>query len=333
MRKLLVLIIIAATLWGGYWFVGSSAVEKGLTVWFEDRQNDGWVAEYSDLGTSGFPNRFDTTITDLQLADPRTGVAWTAPFFQIFTLSYKPNHIIATWPNEQVIASPRERLTITSDKMQGSVVFKPKTALTLDHSSIVLENFAIASDQGWKTALTGGSLHTKQTTGVTNSHDIAFQASGVTPSTQFLSLLDQSGLLPDDIELLTIDSSIGFDGPWDRFAIEQARPNITSINLKHVQAKWGDLDLRIAGKLDINSAGVPEGALTIKAQNWREILHLMVNAGLIPPNLSRTVEVALEFIAASSGKTDYLDADLTFQNGRMSFGPIPLGAAPRLVIR
>ena len=85
---------MASALWGGYWFIGSAGFEKGLAAWFDERRSAGWVADYSDIKTRGFPNRFDTTISDLELADTRAGLAWSAPFFQIFTLSYRPNHIV-----------------------------------------------------------------------------------------------------------------------------------------------------------------------------------------------------------------------------------------------
>ena len=106
MRNLIILIIAACMLWGGYWFAGSRAVQSGLTGWFSDQQRNGWIVEYSALKTRGFPNRFDTTITDLTLVDPRSGVAWLLPNFQIFALSYKPNHIIAVWPERQSIKLP-----------------------------------------------------------------------------------------------------------------------------------------------------------------------------------------------------------------------------------
>ena len=40
-----------------------------------------------------------------------------------------------------------------------------------------------------------------------------------------------------------------------------------------------------------------------------------------------------ELMAALEGPPNTLDAPLTFENGFISFGPIPLGPAPRIVIR
>ena len=108
MRLLLAVIVIAALGWSAYWVIGQRGLEQGLADWFEARRAEGWVAETSDLRVRGFPNRFDTGFSDLLLADPETGLAWEAPYFQLSALSYRPNHVIAVWPEEQR-SRPRRR--------------------------------------------------------------------------------------------------------------------------------------------------------------------------------------------------------------------------------
>ena len=84
MRALLTVIVIAALAWSIYWVVGSTGANTAFKTWFEDRRSEGWVADVSSLETKGFPNRFDTTFSDISLADPETGLAWEAPFFSDF---------------------------------------------------------------------------------------------------------------------------------------------------------------------------------------------------------------------------------------------------------
>ena len=333
MRSLLVLSFFAAIVWAGYWFVGMRAVESGLSSWIEQRRDEGWVADYATLNTRGFPNRFDTTITQLQLADPETGVAWSVPFFQIFALSYKPNHIIAAWPNEQIIATPMQNIKILSDTMRASVVFRPDTSLELNHSIIELDNFRLESSDGWSASLEHGSLATRPTVGKPDTHDIGFNAVGVRPSRDLLESLNPGGTLPDVFETLHIETSVTFDAPWDRYAIEQRRPQIEKLDLNILQANWGQMDLNAAGELDIDQYGIPSGRITVRAKNWREMLDFAVASGVITKGIAPTIERAMELLAAMSGNPKTLDAPLTFHNGRMSFGPIPLGNAPRLVIR
>lgn len=333
MRRLLVVVAVAALAWAGYWFIGARAVESGLAIWIDQRRDEGWVADYATLRTQGFPNRFDTTITDLQLADPQTGVAWSVPFFQILALSYKPNHVIAIWPDEQTVATPFQTITVTNDRMRGSVVLRPGTSLELDRSVFELRDFRLDSSLGWSASLDSGSLGTRPAVGKVDTHDVGFDAVGVRPSRDLLKALNPGGTLPEVFEKLHVETTISFDAPWNRFAIEDQRPQITKLDLGILQANWGQMDLHAAGTLDVDAAGAPTGRITVRAKNWREMLQLAVASGVVAEGIAPTIERALELLSEMSGNPKTLDAPLSFQNGVMSFGPIPLGPAPRLVIR
>ncbi|MEO8529814.1 MAG: DUF2125 domain-containing protein, partial [Deltaproteobacteria bacterium] len=183
MRKLIVFVLLLATLYGGYWFVGQRAIETKLPEWFAERQADGWVAEYDSINTAGFPSRFDTTIMGLELADPRTGLAWSAPEFQFLALSYQPQHYIAIWPQDQVISNPQRKYQIHADKMVASVTFVPGLAFTLNHSEAELEGFSVTSSDGSVTSIRKGAFYTKRSASVQNGHDVWFEAAGYKPDT------------------------------------------------------------------------------------------------------------------------------------------------------
>jgi len=139
--------------------------------------------------------------------------------------------------------------------------------------------------------------------------------------------------LPDVFETLIIDTTLTFDTPWDRFAIERQRPQITKINLTELRAIWGDIDIRAAGQLLVDEQGMPTGEITVKAKNWRDILNIATETGAIPASMTMIVTRALETMAEMTGDPKTLDAPLTFKNGQISLGIIPLGPAPRYMIR
>ena len=333
MRTAFVVVLAALGLWAGYWAVGAVVLERGLSGWLADRAAEGWVADYADLTVEGFPTRFVTVFRDLDLADPDTGVAWQAPEFRIEAASARPNRITAIWPPEQTVASPFERIAVTAGEMRAGIGFEAGTALALDTSDVVLTDMRLVSTAGWEAALAGGRLTTARAEGVENGHAVGFEAASVRPADPLRAALDPAGVLPETVETLRIAATLGFDAPWDRFAIERARPQITSVDLSELRATWGRLDLRAAGALTVDGDGVPEGRITVKATNWREMLDIARNGGLLPESLMPTAELALELLAGLSGPPDTLDAPLSFQNGLVTFGPIPLGPAPRLVIR
>ncbi len=329
MRILSYITFAAAAIYGGYWFVGSNAVESASVQWFEDRRSEGWVAEYETLETVGFPSRFDTTITNLTMADPDTGVAWSTPDFQILALSYRPNHIIAQWPETQTISTPYQTITATNTGMRASAVFEADTQLGLDRSSMTMDAFALTSTLGWSVKMESAQLATRQTVGLANTYDIAFNAVDFAPSAGHTV----GGTLPETFDDFRLDATVGFDAPWDRAAIETKRPQPQSITLKTAKAKWGDLDLNIAGDLTVDAVGRASGQITIRAENWRDMLAIAVASGAVPADIAPTVEGALSLLAGASGNSSSIDAPITFKRGRMSIGFLPLGEAPRLIIR
>lgn len=329
MRILIYITFAAAAIYGGYWFVGSSAVESASEQWFDDRRNEGWVADYDELETIGFPSRFDTTITDLTMADPDTGVAWSTPDFKILALSYRPNHIIAEWPETQTISTPFQTITATNTDMRASAVFEADTQLGLDRSSMTMEDFALSSTLGWSVKAANAQLATRQTVGIENSYDIAFNAIDFAPSAG----LSSRGNLPETFDDFRIDATVAFDAPWNRGAIETKRPQPTEISLKTAKAKWGHLDLSVAGKLTVDPVGRASGQITVRAENWRDMLNIAVAAGAVPENFAPTFDGALSLLAGASGRSSSIDAPITFKRGKMSIGFLPLGDAPRLTIR
>lgn len=327
------IVFLAAIGWGGYWFIGSSAVERSLNNWLQDRRAEGWQAEARMLQTRGFPSRFDTTITGLELADPETGLAWQLPRLEILALSYRPNHIIAMLTGPQVLATPQQRITIASESLRGSVVFVPDTDLTLDRANFELAGIRLASTLGWDGALESGRFGTRRNNTNPLAHDIAFEATALRPSDALRGRLDPGGLLPPAFGRFGADVTATFTAPWDRHAVEDARPQISDLDIRQISASWGDLELRATGRISVDAQGIPTGDITLNATNWRDMIDIARNSGALPDAMAGPLTSALEFLARMSGDSDTLDAPLAFRDGRVMLGPIPLGAAPRLIIR
>ncbi len=325
MRLLIIIACTATLLWGGYWVVGSIALDRGLRAWIDDRQDEGWVADYADLSVRGFPNRFDTTFEDLELADPDTGVAWSLPFFQLLALSYKPNHLIAVWPGEHQVSTPFERVTVASEKMQASLVVEPGTDLVLDRATLAAERIATTSTAGWEASAETLRVASRQIEAQPNAHDIAIEASGVGLAEPLRRQLDPLRALPGTIKTLRLLTKVSFDGPWDRFAIERARPQPTSIEIDDLTALWGDLELRAAGALTLDQIGRASGDVAVKAVNWREMLDIAEASGALPSSMRPSIENGLSLLAGLSGRADTIDATLTLRNGAVFIGPLPIG--------
>ena len=325
MRLLLIAVVAAATLWSGYWWFGSRAVEAGLRGWFDRRADVGWVANYASIRTRGFPNRFDTTIDGIELADPVRGIAWSAPFFQILRLSYRPDHVIAVWPDEQTVATPEGRIAVRTSRARASLILRSGTDLELDRATAVFEDMRLESSTGWSAEAAEGRFAVHASEALPHAVDIGIEAREVRPAGEGLRRLADAGTAPEVLAFLKLDAALVFDSAWNRHAIETRRPVLTAVRLNLLQAEWGDLELRAAGDLTVDAAGLASGSITVKARNWRDMLLFATGAGWLSESRFGFLEKGIDLLAAFSGMSGTVDVPLTLSHGQVSVGPVPLG--------
>ncbi len=334
MGRVLKIFAVLSALWCGYWVIGAQAMEMTLKGWIEDRAQEGWVAEYSSLNTHGFPNRLETTVTDLELADPRSGLGWSAPRFQVRSYPHKPNHVDLIWPKSQTLINRRERIEITSTDMRGALVVGAQTSLPLKRSTLSLEQVALASSAGWTAGVEQAQVTAQAATGGANTYDLSVMARGIKPASNVMQMISGANLLPPAVDALDLGATVSFDVPIDRFVIDRTPPpQLREIKLSTFDAKWGDLELAISGGMTIDNTGMPDGTFLVKAKNWRKIVQILIESGVVAPELEPTVTSALQFLSEMSGDPETLDTELKFQDQQIWFGPVSLGPAPRIVIR
>lgn len=331
LKRLLIVILVAAAAWSGYWFVGSAGVRAGFEGWFADRRAEGWAADYSDLAVRGFPNRFDTTIDDIVLADPETGWAWEAPFFQLLALSYKPTSVIAVWPHEQSISTPFDKIAVTSQDLRASLTLDAAPRLPLDHATLVGSGLDFA---GAERASVGTlRLATQRIEGTEAEYRYGVLAETVSLPAALVDRLSTGIALPGAVKKLELDMTVAYDRPWDMDALEVARPQPVQLDLDLAEAEWGELKLAATGEVEVDAAGLPIGTLSIKAERWRDMLRVAVSAGALPDGVARSAERALGFIANLSGNPNSLNVTLDLRDGGIYLGPVLLGPAPVMRLR
>ncbi|MGB0798571.1 MAG: DUF2125 domain-containing protein, partial [Planktomarina sp.] len=333
MRRLVWFCLTMIALWCGYWFFAAHWLTKGAEIWAQAQRDRGWAADIQHAETTGFPLRLDTRLTDIRLADPDTGLGWNAPWFVYSTRAYKLNQLFVEFPPNHRLFAPGQILDITSSNMQGTLRLRPNTSLALDHAAFDLADLQLNANAGWTAGISSGDFDLNRIADTDATYNIALTATDLRPGDGLKFTIDPAGRLPDVFQTFQMNATIGFDRPWDRAAIEQARPQPRTIDLKLVQANWGKLELRLAGQLNVDTQGRPTGSITLKATNWRDILQLAVENGVVPRNLVGLLAGALDGLSRASGPPNTLDVPITLADGQMKIGFIPLGPAPRLILR
>lgn len=327
MRRLIWITLVLAGLYAGYWALASRGVLAAVRGEVARLEAAG-LAEVGEVTLAGFPSRFDLTFRDAAVVDRSGFYGWSAPFFQVFALSYRPNHLIAVWPEAQEVLVAGLPLSVTSEDMRASAVFAG-TGLALDHMALVGKTLTLTPPEGPGLALAEARLASRTAPGVDNGHDLGLALFRIAPDPALARALDPEGRLPAEIDWLRLDAVLAFDRPLDRAALAGGAPRLTGVELREASLRWGPLSLEGEGRLAPDTAGLLEGRVDLVARDWRELVRLATLAGLVRPEIAPTFEAALEQIDAADGDAQALRVPLTWKNGRTSLGPIPLGPAPR----
>lgn len=332
MIRLIVLVLVVAGAWMTWWAIGSTAHQRAVAAWIDERRAEGWLAEVGAVDVAGFPNRFDTTLTDVELANPEAGLLWTAPFVQFLSLAYNPTEVIAVLPNTHRLSTPHEVVDIGHTSARASVNLDALPSLPLDRSTVVVNGLTLNAESGWMADLRELRLaiERREPGEAAARYRIGAAAYGfefLKPGSEGADAL---------IDALQIDGSIELTEPLDRRTLEEIPPRLTRLVLDDVSGRWGDLAVEATGDLRLDARGIPEGVITLAGADWRAVLEGLFSLGLFPGDTAETLFGTFTALGGSIVGFDLGDeaeVRLSFRGGTIWLGPVPLGPAPSLLIR
>lgn len=333
MRKLTWVLFGVVVLYSGYWFIAARATENGVAAWLADRETQGWQTEYSALATRGYPLTFKTTLTDVALADPATGLAYQTSEVSVQSRSFTPTRLKAQMATDARLSTPFQHLDFTNTSATATLHVEAGPALTLQSATIDIDALAGKSTLGWGFSLDSANATAVRRADDTLAHDLTISIDNFAPSAAMMARLNPDGILSDSFDAMNISATVRFDKNWDITALEGPRPQPSHVLLRNMAATWGALNLRIAGAFDVDANGVADGTISIKATNWREMITLATAAGIIPPKFENLAQRGGAMLAGLSGNPNTIDAELTLARGAISLGFLPLGPAPLIKIR
>lgn len=318
------LVVLAFLGWSGWWWLASGAAMRGAEAMVTTLQARGWQADHDGLAVAGYPNRIDLTATAPRLATPGGNWGWSAPFAQVFALSYKPWHLIAAVAPDQRLRTPSGDWTLQADHMQASLVLVPGADLTLDRFQ--LSTGALALEGAVRTGAESLSLASRPTAGQALAHDIGLDIRAIAADPRLLALLP-AGLLPDHATVLRLDAVAAFAAPLDRHAAT-ALPPLTGLTLRELRGEWGPIRAHVSGHLAPDARGLAQGQLDLRLEGAAAALELAIALGMVAPE-ARATWAGMVAALAPGGAA--LTLPLRLAGGRITLGPLPLGPAPRLV--
>ncbi len=332
MRLLTKLIVAIAALWSAYLFGAGYLARGGIQAWFEARQTEGWQAEFSAISTGGYPFDLITQLDTPMLADPETGAAWRADLLTLESPAIWPGAMTVRFAQTpQTLAYLDQTVSLTATDMLAELHLAPGSSLELERMALTSGPWTVNGAGPLMAADTLVVSMTQQD--VAETYDIEISADAFAPGEGLRGVLRGADQLPGTLETLRMEATVTFDKPWDRAALEEVRPQPRKIHLRLADAQWGQLRLQSAGELTMDDVGTPTGKIAIKADNWRDMLNMAEASGALSSSLRQSAETVLNLLAGLGGNPDALDLTLTFEDGFVSLGPLPLGPAPQIILR
>ena len=329
MKRLTYFVAIIALIYSGYWAAGAFALKNGMQSQLTQMTDEGWTVAYDTLNTRGFPSRFDTTVTDLNVTTPDQSTSYAASMLQVLALSYRPNNAIIAFPPEQSLTLDGLPILIESAGLRASVSANANTSLSLDQVSAEAQSLSFALGQGQLSALSDLLVAARESSAAPYTYDAYFTATDVVWPSLILGQLPIDGGLPQTISNVTFDAGITLDRALDRHTLPnwQSDPGqLRGMNLRAFSMNWGPFEISGNGSFTVDETGTPDGTITLTLNDWQGLLDVVQSTGMLPAQY--------QFMAQSMGQTlsqgeKTMVLPITVQNGNLSVGPLPLGPSPK----
>jgi hypothetical protein len=334
MRRLIWVILFLAVLWCAWWAVFGWGLKSALDTWFESRRTAGWQADYAQLDLRGFPGRVDADLTDVVLGDTTNGLIVSLPDLRIGAPTHWPGDVSLSLPSNPIeFETPEGRSTLRVSEGIADLKLHPGPSLELETISALSGEWSLMSNGKSLLAAHGLTLLMDQSVTSPQTYSFAFEAAGLRPGEIPRNRLRLPEDWPVAFDTFTMKGDVTFDKPWDITALETARPQPRKIALTFAEATWSDLRLFFAADLEVDTDGNPNGTVNIQAENWQVMLDLAERSGALPSSLRQQAEQGLSALARFSGDPTALDVQMNLRGGMMFVGFIPVGPAPKIMLR
>jgi hypothetical protein len=324
-----VALLIAIVAWSGFWVWARGQVVRQLDA-ARAATGPGPRVAWSHEHVGGYPFRIEVILDDVRASEP-SGWALSAQQVRAETYAYVLKHWVAYAPNGVVLTRPGGAgdVVVTGQAVRASVIVEGPGQAEFAAEGLKL---AFAPAPGARpfplSAVDHIDAHTRPAAGQAGATEFLIQvqgahlagasalarvaggqplsaaAHGTASDTQGLAALDWPGL------------ARAWSAAGGRIALEDGWITAGPVNLNVKSADLGvGADGRLNGRLTLNLAQAPGN------------LAAFAKAGVVSPQMAAG---GGEIVSARRAADPNAGADLTFQNGTATFGPIAFGRAPRI---
>jgi hypothetical protein len=317
------LLVLAALGWAGAWFYASYRAQHEIEAWIAREATQGRTWSCANQTFGGFPFRFELICTEPTVTFVGTD-GWKASAQRAHAVAqvWNPGHIIAEFQGPGVITQ-----SATGRRLEGAWSLLQVSGVgssgRVERMSLAVDNYALSEGGAAVLKARHGEIHVRHHPGDDSpTMDLAVGVLGATgPGGAGI------GKNPVDAELdATITEVPHFRSMplEERLRAWQAAGG--RVKLLLAKATSGAAILAATGDLGLDTAGQPEGAVTVNVAGAEALLKGLAASDLMPPVLA-----GLGSVVGMAGTPSEIDGrkasafNVRFRDGRVFLGPLPLG--------
>ncbi len=357
---LVLLVLAAAGGWSAFWFYAAGAAEKAIAGWRAREAQAGRIYTCGNQRLSGFPFRIEVRCAPVAAAFTSGGVPLKAETAGVLVAAqiYQPGLLISEFKGPLTFGEDGKHpgvvvnWTLAQSSVSGTPTAPRQVALVLEQPRVTQLDGTTRND-----LLKAGhvEIHGRLTGGAVSDKPVVELALSVKQAA--MPQVRGAAAMPVDGEIVaTLNGLKDFaPKPWPQ-RFREIQKNGGSIEISKARLKQGETLAVGAGKLSLDANGYLQGTLTVTAAGLEHFLNA-IGADMKVKNSPQMDKVAgfLDKLAPGLGNVareqagahitfgiKAIEGDatlegkpavtlpLTFGNGAVSLGPIPLGRTPSL---
>ena len=325
-------LVLLVAAFAAYWLWAADRLETAIAEWAQDQRRRGYEIAYRGPTVEGFPVRLTVGVAEPQAAAPDRW-RWAGPPLQGEAWLWRPLTITGRFPGWHTVTREENGLAVdaelNADQADAKVVLRGDGQVETVEAALAgitwLDPVIGRVTAGTVTARLGPRRQVADATDADKTAEHLALQGAVTALVLPAQLETPLGReVPLARVTATLEGELPSGPPKD--ALARWRDAGGKLELHQVALQWGPLELSGEGTVSLDRDLRPLGAFTTRIAGLAETLDALAAAGLIEPQQSFAIELALMALAGqrdAQGRT-VVSLPVSFQGGRLYLGPVPL---------
>ncbi len=319
---LILLVLVAAGLYAGYWFFAAERIRAETDDWAEAREAEGWEVSRIGLAVEGFPGPHTIVMSGLDVAAPPAQGGWEFLADELVIAAAAP------WDFTEWTVRPQSAVRIALADGEMVDLAATQSSLLLDTDGGIVRHFyAEATD----VAIGAATAPLRAAESVFAQGDlengvwrVQFESRGAQIAEGAFG--DARDAFGGEIQVLALDLLAQEEGLAVLAAGGAGLEDAGDLTISAAHLEWGAAELSGEGALGVDADGRLRGTFDVAVADAASFLGALAGSGVLDPRQANVALAASTFFPRDD--QDRMILPFTFRGGDTRLGPVAIGPAP-----